>query len=116
MAIVVKRKDWDDPSFRNATLSVAEVLGEDIEVIYPTKKFYPFTVQLWIEDNMVEEKEFKDRLSALKWARKRLSLKKNSQATAELKKFKKTNELDDYWVYRLDGSCLVDITFEYLSE
>lgn len=102
--ITIKRKDWDNPSIKNAILATAELLGEDIEIVYPKPKFKPFNVQLWRDDNILEEKDFSNKKQALKWLKTRLFLKKNKGAYADLKKYNKSNDDFDWWFYKIvDG-------------
>lgn len=107
--ITIKRKDWDNIAVRNAILHTAEVLGEEVEVVYPKPKFKPYNAQLWRNDDILEEKDFSTKTQAKKWIKERLSLKKNTGAYADLKKFNKTNDDFDWWFYKLIDYRLVEV-------
>lgn len=107
--ISIKRKDWDNPAIRNAILATAETLGEDIEIVYPKPKFKPYNAQLWLNDDIVEEKDFTAKKQAIKWIKSRLSLKKNTGAYADLKKYNKANDDFDWWFYKIVNGRLEEV-------
>ena len=100
MSVKIKIKDWNDETLREATLAFAESLGEDVEIIYPKTKFKPYNVQIWKDDDILEEKDFLTKNQAKKWIRGKLSLNKYRTAYADLKKYNKSNDDFDWWFYK----------------
>ena len=109
MSIKVKRKDWQNEAFRNSILSLAEVLKEDIEIELPKVKFKSYNVQIWRDDNILNEKDFLKKSDAKKWIKSILSKKKYSGAYADLKKYNKAEDDFDWWFFRLKDNQLVEV-------
>ena len=107
MAIKVKRKHWDDETFRNAVLNVAELLQEDVEIVYP-KRVKLYNVQVWKDDNIIFEHNFTKRSQAMKYIKKVLHMRKCKGAYADLKKY--SNNTDDFswWYYKLENNKIVE--------
>lgn len=110
MAIRVSQKNWNDEEFRIATLTIAQLLGEEIEVEIPKIEFKSYNAQIWKNDDILFEKDFDSRKDALKWIK--LKLLKESHAYADLKKYNKKHDDFDWWFYRVKDSKLVDVTDE----
>ena len=108
MALKILRKNWDDKSYRELMLGVAEILHEDIDIIY-SKNVRPYNVQIWKDDNIILERNFAKRPQALKWIKKVLVMRKCKDAYADLKKFNKKGDDFDYWYYKLENKKVVEV-------
>ena len=109
MSIRVDNKNWQNNEFREAILSVASLLQEEIIIEKPLKKFKPYNVQLWRDDDILEERDFLTKPQAKKWIKQRLSLKKNHGAYADLKKYNKSNDDFDWWFYKVTDNKLEEV-------
>ena len=87
MSIKVSRKNWNDETFRNVILNIAEILKEEIEVELPKTSFKPYNVQIWRDDNILLEKDFLRKSEAIAWIKKILNMKKYKDSYADLKKY-----------------------------
>ena len=108
MAIKVTRENWNNKAFKDATLIMSELLGEDIIIQEPKPK--PYNAQIWKNDDIVFEKDFDSRPSAIKWIKARL--KGESKAYADLKKYNSNRDDFDWWFYKIKDNKLVDVTDE----
>ena len=106
MAIKVTRENWNNKTFKDATLIMSELLGEDIIIQEPKPK--PYNAQIWKNDDIVFEKDFDSRPSAIKWIKARL--KNEVNAYADLKKFNKSRDDFDWWFFKVKDNKLVDVT------
>ena len=109
MAIKISRKNWEDKEYRDVVLSVAEILGEDVEITYPKSKFKPYNVQIWKSAIILLEKDFYKKSQAKKWITKVLKMKKCENAYADLKKYNKSNDDFDWWFYRIINDKLTEV-------
>jgi len=110
MAIKIKRKDWEDSIIRNAVLSVAELLHEDISVVYP-KRVKLYNVKIWKDDNILYENNFMKKSQAMSYIKKILVMRKCKDAYADLKKYNKNNDDFDWWYFKLENNKVVE-TFD----
>ena len=108
MSIKVSRDNWEDKTFRDAILGVAEILQEEVEVIYPKQKFKPYNAQIWKDDDIILEKDFMRKSQAMKWIKQVLSMKKCKDAYADLKKYNQKNDDFDYWFYVIEDNKVVE--------
>ena len=107
MALKISRKDWDDENYKSAILGVAEVLHEDIEIVYP-RRVKLYNVQIWASDKILLERDFMKRSQAMKWIKKTLAMRKCRDAYADLKKYNKNNDDFDWWFYKLENNKVVE--------
>ena len=114
MPIRVKNKDWRNPAFKEAILKVAELLNEELEVELPKVKFKPYNAQIWMNDDIVEEKDFYNKSDSLKWAKNVLSKKKYNSAYLDLKKYNQKDDDFDWWYYKLLNNKLTE--FQNMEE
>lgn len=108
MSIRVLQKDWKNENYRVATLTLAELLGEEIEIEVEKPKVKLYNAQIWKDDDIVFEKDFDDKLSALKWIKSKLE--KESRAYADLKRYNNKRDDFDWWFYKVKNNQLVDVT------
>ena len=108
MAIRVSQKNWQDKTFRDTILGVAEILKEEIEIELPKQEFKPYNVQIWKDDNILLERDFLKKSLALKWIRRVLKMNKYKDAYADLKKYNKTNDDFDYWFFKQEDKKVVE--------
>lgn len=108
MSIRVSRKNWNDKTYRETILGVAEILHEDIEIEIPKQKFKPYNVQIWKDDDIVLEKDFMKKSQATKWINKTLIMKKYKDAYADLKKYNKNNDDFDYWFFKVEDDKVIE--------
>ena len=106
MAIKITRKDWNNQALKDITLVMSELTGEDIIIVEPKLKLY--NAQIWKNDDIVFEKDFDDKLSALKWIKSKLE--KESLAYADLKRYNNKRDDFDWWFYKVKNNQLVDVT------
>lgn len=109
MSLKVKYKDWKNVENRKILLEVAELLNEDIEIRVPKQKFKSYNASIWLNDDIVTEKDFNNRSNALKWIKQNLSKKKYLNAFCDLKKYNKRRDDFDWWFYRMQDNILVEV-------
>ena len=108
MSIKVSRKNWNDETFRNTILGVAEILNEDIEIELPKTQFKPFNVQIWKDDDILLEKDFLKKSQAIKWIKKTLVMSKYKDSYADLKRYNRRNDDFDYWFFKVENNKVVE--------
>ena len=106
MAIKISRKDWNNKTIRDVALALAELNADDILIVEQKRK--PYNAQIWKDDDIVFEKDFDSRPSALKWIKARL--KNESNAYADLKKYNHKRDDFDWWFFKFKDNKLVDVT------
>lgn len=112
MSIKIKRDDWNNATFRDAILGVAQILQEDVEIEVKgsgkKQKFKPYNAQIWKDDDVILEKDFMKKYQALKWIKKVLVMKKYENAFADLKKYNTKNDDFDYWFFKVENNKVVE--------
>ena len=107
MAIKVNRKSWENKMYREAILQVAELFKEDIVV--EKIKFKPYSAQIWLNDDIKDEKDFDTKGKALKWIKQELLKKKYKDAFVDLKKYNKSHDDFDYWFYKVVDNVVKEV-------
>ena len=109
MSIKISKKDWEDKTFRDVVLSVAEILKQEIEIELPKTSFKPYNVQIWRDDDILLEEDFLKKSQAISWIKEALSRDDCKNSYADLKKYNERNDDFDYWFFKLEDNKVVEI-------